>query len=338
VTDWRNGAYVQDSWKVTPNFTVNAGVRWTLDTQRANQDLALPTCADLDTGVFGGSLNPCSGLAGNTPLTQLWNSNWTQKNTHQPYANFAPQLSMVYQLPDKKTVLRVGYGLFYEGDVMNNTTNARTTLIKTGAFFNSASICPYYGPSSVPFPDGTSVSSINGVSISTLCGQPLATAAPNILALQAAYQNNTKQHATSTNGGYLGETLAANGGSGTTGGPYGPVFRSPYSQQWNAGIQRELFKGAVLSADYIHNSTIKISQWVDVNHVGAARYLNATAARNAIASLAAGSSYGTACGTATTTASQVNCLISQGATIDDFAGAGLDSGSQYLSGYAAAAA
>ncbi|WP_047492034.1 carboxypeptidase regulatory-like domain-containing protein [Terriglobus sp. TAA 43] len=335
VFDWRNGAYVQDSWKVTPNFTLNAGVRWTLDTQRANQDLTLPTCADVDTSTFTGALNPCSGLAGSTPLPQLWNSNWTAKNTHQPYGNFAPQISMVYQLPDKKTVLRVGYGLFYEGDVMNNTTNARTTLIKQGAFNNTASICPYYGGSSVQFPDGTTVSSINGVSITNLCNQPLATAAPNIQALQAAYQANTKQNATSTNGTYLGETLTANGGSGTTGGPYGTAFRSPYSQQWNAGVQREIVKGGVLSADYIHNSTIKIAQWVDQNHIGAARYLNATAARNAIAATAA--NY-TACAAAATTSAQADCAIANGATLDDFAGNGLDSGSQYLSGYAAAAA
>jgi hypothetical protein len=331
VFDWRNGAYVQDSWKVTPNFTLNAGVRWTLDTQRANQDIALPTCADLDLSAFTSGYNPCSGLAGTTPLTQLWNSNWTAKNTHQPYANFAPQISMVYQLPDKKTVLRVGYGIFYEGDVMNNTTNARTTLIKTGAFFNEATICPYYGSSSVAFPDGTKVTSINGVSISDLCGQPLATAAPNIQALQAAYQANTSQHASSANGAYLGETLAANGGDATTGGPYGTAFRSPYSQQWNAGIQREIFKGGVLSADYIHNSTIKISQWIDQNHVGAARYLNAAAAKNAVAATLA------ACGVATVDAALASCPglypNGGGATLDDFAGNGLDSESQYKSGY-----
>jgi hypothetical protein len=335
VFDWRNGAYVQDSWKVTPNFTMNAGVRWSLDTQRANQDLKLPTCGDLDTSVFSGSLNPCSGLASSTPLTQLWNSGWTQPYVHQSWANFAPQVSMVYQLPDKKTVLRAGYGLFFEGDVMNNTTNARTTMIKTGAFFNDAPICRAYGSYSVPFPDGSTQTSINGVSIKTVCGEPLATAAPQLQALQAAYQANTKANALSTNGSYLGETLAANGGGGTSGGPYGTNYRSPYSQQWNAGVQRELFKGGILSADYIHNTTLHISQWVDINHVGAARYLNTAAARYAIASTAA--NY-TACATATTTAAQVSCAISQGAQITDFAGSGLDSGSQYLNGYAAASA
>jgi hypothetical protein len=335
VFDWRNGAYAQDSWKVTPNFTFNAGVRWSVDTQRANQDLALPTCGDLDTTTFAGTLNPCAGLAASTSLASLWNPKWTASHTHQPWANFAPQASIVYQLPDKKTVLRAGYGLFFEGDVMNNTTNARTTEIKTGAFFNDAAICSAYGTNSVPFPDGTSVSSINGVSIATVCGQPLATAAPQLAALQAAYQANTTAHATSTNGAYLGSTLAANGGSGTSGGPYGTEYRSPYSQQWNMGVQREVFKGGILSADYVHNTTAHVSQWVDYNHVGAARYLNTAAAQAAIAATAA--TYA-ACAGATTTAAQVTCAIGQGANIGTFAGKGLDSGSQYLGGYAAAAA
>ncbi len=330
VFDWRSGAYVQDSWKVTPRFTLNAGVRWSVDTDRASQDLRLPTCADLDTAAF--TSNPCTGLAASTPLNQLWNSGWTAPYTHQSYGNFAPQVSIIYALPDTKTVLRAGYGLFFEGDVFNNTTNARTTLIKQGAFFNDAPICKAYGSYSVPFPDGTSVTSINGVSLQTVCSQPLATAAPQLQALQASYQANTRAHATSTNGSYLGETLAANGGGGTSGGPYGTQYRSPYSQQWNAGIQREVFKGGILSADYIHNSTLHISQWIDLNHVGAARYLNTAAARNAIAATAA--SY-PACAAATTTSSQAACAISQGAMIADFAGNGLDSGSQVLNGYPA---
>jgi hypothetical protein len=321
VFDWRSGAYVSDSWKVTPNFTFNAGVRWSLDTQRANQDIALPTCADLDQSAF--SQNACAGLAGSTPLPQLFNPNFTAPNVHQSWANFAPQASFVYSLPDKKTVLRVGYGLYFEGDVMNNTTNARTGLLKSGAFFNSQQLCKTYGTTTVPFPDGSNVSSIGGVSLATVCNEPLATAAPQLQALQAAYQASTQANAISANGSYMGETLNVNGA-------YGTQYRTPYSQQWNAGIEREMFKGGVLRADYIHNTTIHIAQQIDLNHVGAARFLNTAAAANAIAKTAA--SY-TACAGATTTASQAACAISQGAMIGDFAGNGLDSGTQFLAGY-----
>jgi hypothetical protein len=97
-----------------------------------------------------------------------------------------------------------------------------------------------------------------------------------------------------------------------------------------------LGRGIIVSADYIHNSTLKISQVIDFNRTGAARYLNATAARNAIAATASSTdSHGaaifpTCVGLAGSAA--VNCVINNGGTIDDFANNGLDSGNQYLSG------
>ncbi len=96
------------------------------------------------------------------------------------------------------------------------------------------------------------------------------------MALQAAFQANTAANAIARNGSYVGQKL-------TVAGVYGAPYRSPYSEQWNFGIQREIFKGAIVSGDYIHNTTLKIGQIVDQNHIGAARYLNVAAAQAAIA-------------------------------------------------------
>ncbi|MEO6923067.1 MAG: TonB-dependent receptor, partial [Bryocella sp.] len=115
-----------------------------------------------------------------------------------------------------------------------------------------------------------------------------------------------------------------------------PETRQPYSEQWNAGIQRELFKGNVLSVDYIHNSTLKISQTLDVNHLGAARNFNLTNAKAAITATLAGCSL-----TATPVASVALAIAPGGcpglhtsgaksATLSDFAGNGLDSASVYV--------
>jgi hypothetical protein len=108
---------------------------------------------------------------------------------------------------------------------------------------------------------------------------------------------------------------------------YGAPYRTPYSEQWNGGIQRELFKGAVLSADYVHNSTLKISQYQDLNHDGAARTLNTAAAVAAITATTAAK--GCAGGSS---AAAINCAIAAGASISDFANNGLDSGVAYLGG------
>src|SRR5665213_4218868 len=86
----------------------------------------------------------------------------------------------------------------------------------------------------------------------------------------------------------------------------------PYSEQWNGGIQREIFKGGVLSVDYVHNSTLKIAQQIDVNHVGAARTLNTTAAMNAIAATTAAKH----CAGGASSAA-ITCAIAAGATIVD---------------------
>ncbi len=328
VFDWRTGVYFQDSWKITPNLTLNAGLRYSIDTDRANQDVTLPTCGDVDTSAVA---SPCGTAPASTPLFSFWNPAFTQTHARQPYGNVAPQVSVVYALPDRKTVLRAGIGMFFEGDVFNNTTNARTNIIKQGAFFNDSALCNSYATFDVQFPNGTDVTSINGTDLNTVCnGQTLRQASTNLLALQKSYQSVTAANAVGPNGSYYGETLAVNGGSGVTGGAFAPTYKAPYSEQWNFGVQREVFKGGILSADYVHNSTLKISQFIDQNHIGAARYYNATAGANAVARTAA--AYAN-CAGVTGTSAQAACAIGNGAKLSQFAAGRLDSGSQKLGGF-----
>ena len=282
VGDWREGGYISDSVKVPRTLPMNAGVRWSVDTGRANQDLHTPLCSDI-TSTLAASQLPCTG---STPLFSAWNPSFTQANVHQPYANFAPQIGLNYSPGNHKTALRAAYGIFFEGDVFNNTTNARTGVLKSGAFFaegdnSSTALC---GSGKLIQPDGTIVTSVtaNGVSktIPQICAGSVGAAAPYFIALQGLYQANSAKNAQSANGGFIGQTLNASG-------IYAPNYKTPYSQQWNFGIQRELGKGSILSADYVHNSTIKISQSVDLNHFGAARYFNLAAAQNAVATTTA---------------------------------------------------
>ncbi|MGI4755965.1 MAG: carboxypeptidase regulatory-like domain-containing protein [Janthinobacterium lividum] len=320
TADWRQGAYVSDSIKLTPSFTLTAGVRWSVDTGRANQDLATPLCGDVVASNFTAGYSPCQGQAASTPLFSLVNPNLGQR-VHQSYGNFAPQVGFAYSPGDHKTVLRAAVGIFFENDVFNNTTNARTTLLKTGAFNDFESVC---SAGTLNFPDGSSHGSatVGGVTqtITQMCSVSIAQAAPFIRQLQADFQANTAANAISTNGSFVGAT-------GQFTGVYGAPYRTPYAEQFNFGIQREVFKGAVLSADYVHNASLKIGQSYDQNHVGAARYFNATAARAAIASANAG----VGCGP-----TDVACGIGQGLQIQDYAMAGLDSGNERFAGKPAA--
>ena len=317
VHDWRNGAYISDNWKVTPDFTLIAGVRWSVDTDRANQDIPLPNCSD-------SSYITCSGT-----LLGQFGPQFAATHVHQPYGNFGPQVGINFSPGNHKTAIRAGFGIYYESDVFNNTTNARNVLLKQGAFFDYHNVCSSY---KLAMPNGTIATNIDGTAgasssptIKSACQAPLAVGGPEIVTLQKAYQADTKAHSALGNASYLGDTLNADG-------IYSPNYKTPYSEQWNGGIQRELFKGAVLSADYVHNSTLKIGQTLDVNHVGAARYFNVAAAQAAIS--ATTSAYGCTGGFSQ---AAVTCAINAGAGIADFANNGLDSGNVYLSGYSAAA-
>ena len=331
VHDWREGVYIADSWKITPTFTFSAGVRWSVDTDRANQDVAPIPCSSINTNLYNTPTTstadiPCTG---NTSLLGQFGSQYGT-SVHQPYGNFGPQAGFAYAPGNHKTVFRAGFGIFYEGDVFNNTTNARTSLLAKGPFFAEADNGSICGSGRFQNADGTITTSatVNGqtLSIAQICAAPIKTAAPFALALSQGYQAISAKNPTGPNSQFIGNTLDASG-------IYGSPYRTPYSEQWNFGVQRELFSGAVLSADYVHNSTIKIAQSVDVNHVGAARYLNQTAANNAIVATMA--AYPTC--PQTSSAAAINCAIANGATINDFAGNGLDSGNQYLGGSSPAA-
>ncbi len=329
VHDWRNGAYLADAWKATPNLTISAGLRWSVDTDRANQDVADIPCSALNTAQYNTATTspadiPC---AGTTSLLGQFGAQYAGR-VHQPYANFAPQLGLAYGLPDHKTVLRAGIGIFFEGDVFNNTTNARGALLPAGPFFVEAAGKSVCAAGKFTNPDGsiTSGATINGqtLSIAQICAAPIGQAAPYVLSLSQGFQAASAANPISPNPSYVGNTLNASG-------VYGAPYRTPYSEQWNFGLQREIFKGGILSADYVHNSTLKVAQEQDVNHVGAARFLNTGAATNAIA--ATNDSFGCP---ADASAASVNCAIAAGATINDFAGNGLDSGNEFLSGAAPA--
>ena len=83
--------FFEDSWKVRPNLTVNAGVRYELQT--------VPQPPKPNTA---------------TPLTTLYTSTLNiDKN------NFGPRIGIAWQ-PVKDTVVRAGYGIFY-GKTSNST-------------------------------------------------------------------------------------------------------------------------------------------------------------------------------------------------------------------------
>ncbi len=326
--DTRFQWYVGDSWKVKPNFTLTYGLRYNRDTGRSDSDMASIPCS-----AVSGIPAPCSG---STPLLDQWGTGLGGR-IRQPNKQFGPQVGFAWDPTKKgKMVIRAGAGIYYENSVFNNTLFDRPAKLAKGLFFQSQSLgCVGGGPGSTTFniPGTGDVSSVDGKDLDTeVCGQALSVAAPLVADLQKEYQAGVAAQGPTANPSFVGNTLEISTPiQGLA--AFAPNFRNARSYQFNIGTQRELWRGGVLTADYIRNVSTRFMLTIDANRVGDARYLDTAAALAAI-NLTAG---GAGCAPANdgpSAIAAVDCYIAAtpNASINDFAGNGLDSGNVFGGG------
>jgi hypothetical protein len=97
--------YVGDTWKVTPNLTLNAGLRY-----------------EFETGLWYSNLPMPALLA---PIVGKNNLHPTRNN----YLDFAPQFGFAWSLgKDKKTVIRGGAGMFWDSEPLWHHFRAASSL------------------------------------------------------------------------------------------------------------------------------------------------------------------------------------------------------------------
>ena len=323
--DTRFQAYVGDSWKIKPNFTLSYGLRYNRDTGRSDSDLAPTSCSAVNPALLAAGFPGCSGN-----LLDQWGAGLGGR-VQNPNHNFGPQFGFAWDpMKDGKTVIRGGAGLYYENYIFNNTLFDRPNKLAQGLFFGDGILnCTAPGgPGSVSFnlTSSQSVTSVNGTDLATgVCQQPLSVAGPLVFDLQQQYQAAVKALGPQSNSNFVGNDLTLN--THIVGPAFAPDFRTARSYQMNIGVQRQLTRGGVFTADYVRNVSLHFQTAVDVNHVGDSRYLNQTAALNAINATAGAFGCATATSGATAQAA-VDCYLAAnpGASINDFAGNGLDSG------------
>ena len=337
--DWRVGMYVGDTWKVRAKLAVNFGLRYSRDTGRSDSDLASIPCSVANSN-WGGS-SPCEQIGAN-PTGNLLDAlqPGLGARIRQPNSDFGPKAGFVYDLKgDGKTVIRGGMGLYFENNIFNNVLFDRPTRLATGLFFGD-SYDPT-GTASIPMPDGTIFTTFpDSTTLASLWGDAISVSAPYFAELSNIYQTKTRSAGAAANAEYVANSLSE-GPNGEA--MYVPNFRTTRSLQMNIGVQREVWKGGIFSADYVRNVGDHFMQAVDLNHVGDASTLNTTAAINAIdATLSA-------CHRGSIELAILFCPglyqpnpnlpyyhPGLGANIYDFAGNGLDSGNAYLNGSPAA--
>jgi hypothetical protein len=130
----RYGAFLQDDWKISPKLTVNLGVRYDLQIIRPMvygvASLFIPSTGKI--AVFADSLPraaiPAAVSAYPVALSKdLGLPTRLMEYLGQNVVNFSPRVGMAYML-SPKTVVRSGFGIYYNVLPLNYTQNAQNNV------------------------------------------------------------------------------------------------------------------------------------------------------------------------------------------------------------------
>ncbi|RPI23678.1 MAG: TonB-dependent receptor [Acidobacteria bacterium] len=179
--------FVDDTWKVTPKLTLSLGLRYELTPPWTNQlnNLArvfVPEIMAVPDGPAAGGETPyylrqgdCTDpYAGPPPINIRWTTVTAKCNNgmlpdqlmYTSYRDFAPRIGIAYS-PSPKTVIRTGYGIFYNQDIGNayfdlaRSLGGRVTLqaeVGTPSLFYSNAVPGGGAVANVPSPYAYSMS------------------------------------------------------------------------------------------------------------------------------------------------------------------------------------
>ncbi len=218
--NFQYAGFVQDNWKVHPKLTLNLGLRYDVSLPRTERHNRMnwfdPNVVNPLNGGKISYVDPLTGQNVTRPLLggEMFTSADVRTNWLTDWKDFQPRFGFAY-LFDKKTVIRGGYGIYYDQtrsgangllSYGSQGFNQYTNVIST---YNNDGATPYLHlgnpfPNGLIPPSGSSLGLLNDVGYGAI--GPLRTAA---------------------------------------------AARTPYEQSWSFGIQRELANNIVLDVEYI---------------------------------------------------------------------------------------
>jgi hypothetical protein len=187
--------YAQDKWQIRSGLTLSAGVRYDLE-------------------IFPYAIDPGNPLFTDKSKYPVDKNNW------------APRLGIVWN-PDghNKSVIRAGYGIFYDRTQLGTIDNFLTDLKYANSFTaNFPQATADTGPRNGRFPTDPTL---------------LVTRVDQISPAVRAYVNSL----------YPPGTTVRNTGTVTWD---SPTREQPFFHQVSAGYEREVWTGLSISADYVH--------------------------------------------------------------------------------------
>ncbi|MCS6805007.1 MAG: TonB-dependent receptor [Acidobacteriota bacterium] len=239
------GLYMQDSWRLTPTFTLNYGLRWEYQGPPVNTNrIYFTPQPDGLWGISGpGNLFKPGVLQGQPTIYTVVEG----ESYNRDWNNFAPSLGLAWSPniqkgwlskifgSEGKTVIRGGYGITY--------TREGTLL------FDNLMLGPNPGPQVEAslrvgrgdFPPGSL--HFNG-------GQGLPPLRRTLDRFTTTLRQADFAYSAFTPNGYLTRDLVV-----------------PYVQQWTLSVQRELMRDTVLEVRYVGNHAVKLFRQGDLNEV-----------------------------------------------------------------------
>jgi hypothetical protein len=218
--NYQYAGFVQDNWKVYPRLTLNLGLRYDVSLPRTERHNRMnwfdPNAVNPLNGGNITYTNPISGQTVTQALLggEIFTNSNVRTNWLTDWKDIQPRFGFSYLLT-KKTVLRGGYGIYYDqsrsgangllsygSQGFNQYTSVVNTYLNDGATPYLHLNNPF--PNGLIEPPGSSLGLLNDVGYSAI--GPLRTA------------------------------VAA---------------RTPYEQSWSFGIQQQLDQNTVLDVEYV---------------------------------------------------------------------------------------
>lgn len=302
------GIYFQDSWRVKPDFTLNYGLRWAMTgaIHNTNDSYFAPT--------YAGLLGPSTGLFQPGKLNGIQNP-YLVLNPNPYHGDFlepSPNIGFAWN-PD----FRHGFlGMLFGGNKTVIHAGAGLNFYNPGwEAYESASIYTdpgpfqqyYYSSAAGQFAPGSEALSSTG-----LYNAAVATATPQ------SYSAAIPESAFSFNSPYFATV--------------NPNLKTPYVENWNFGIQRELPGNFVVEVDYVGNRSVHDWMNYNLNEINATSNGFLKSFKTAQANLAANQAGG--CGT--TFADNTGCTGVAATPLFDaaFNGNGISTAANDAGGYA----
>src|SRR5678815_628390 len=220
-----SGIFVQDTWRIRPNLTLNYGLRWDYNGVPYEVNGQLSTLVNQDPSgpqPDGGFEFQIVGKNSPNPRLNLWDSDLN---------NFAPRFGFAYS-PDwstgwiskltggpSKMSIRGGYGVFYDRVFTNlfSNSSANPPFQRDFQF-----LFDFLGENG--FTGGIADEGGNIPRVPTQVTSPFAFNGDELVPVIFALRGNNA---------------------------FQSKFATPYTQSWNFGIQRELGNQFLFEADYV---------------------------------------------------------------------------------------